>query len=851
MGSESDQRRPEPSPQKEDSNEALRESELHAAQRLQQVATQLMDGRGIQGLYEQILDTVLAILHSDFGSLQMFHPERGSSGELRLLVHRGFNPEAARRWEWVGPTTRTTCGQALRTRQRVAIADVRNCDFIAGSEDLDEYLDGGIHAGQTTPLVSRSGALLGMVSTYWRDPHELSLGELRALDVLARLAADLIESSRREEAIRRSEERFSRVMNSMAEGLYTTDKRGLVTFVNPAAEKMSGWTSAELLGKKMHDIIHYKRIDGSAFPATECARLQVLKTGIELHEHEDVFIRKDGTSFPVVSSSSPMVDGEEIAGMVVVFRDDTERRRAETALRESEERFRRVFEEGPLGLALVAKDYRFLKVNRALCQMVGYSEAELCQTSFPDITHPEDLGADLDSAERMFRGEIPYYQMRKRYLKKNGEIIWINLTGSVIRDPEGRSLYGLAMIEDITAVKRGQEEALVRQKLESVGTLASGIAHDFNNLLGGVLAKAELALDQLAAGADPEEELNGIREVAIRGSEIVRQLMIYAGKEIEILQPVDVSRTVEQMIELIKVSVSKHATLAVDLVKDLPPVQSSAGQIRRIVMNLVTNASDAIGNRDGVIRVTSRRVTVGREATGGTAGVVPEGDYVQLEVSDTGIGIPVEAQARVFDPFFTTKSAGHGLGLAVVHGIVRSLRGSITFESEPGKGATFRILLPCAVSTVGPTDGEPSRATDAIRPFREATILIVEDEHPLRRAVSKMLQRAGLSVIEAIDGFAALEAIRAPKSTIDVLILDMTLPGTPSREVFEEANRLRPEMSLIITSAFGEDVAAETFGSVGRFIRKPYSIDDLLDLIRQAIREPPVGTTFESETESV
>src|SRR3954452_4700533 len=253
----------------------------------------------------------------------------------------------------------------------------------------------------------------------------------------------------------------------MAEGLYNTDKRGLVTFVNQAAEKMSGWTSAELLGKRMHEMIHYKHLDGSPFPASDCARLQVLKTGIELHEHEDVFIRKDGNFFPVVSSSSPIVDGEEIAGMVVVFRDDTARRRSETALRESEERFRRVFEEGPLGVALVGKDYRFLKVNRALCQMVGYSEAELCQVSFPDITHPDDLAADLESAGRMFRGEIPYFKMRKRYLKKNGEIIWINLTASVIRDPEGTSLYGLAMMEDITVAQRGQEEALVRQKLES------------------------------------------------------------------------------------------------------------------------------------------------------------------------------------------------------------------------------------------------------------------------------------------------------------------------------------------------------------------------------------------------
>jgi PAS domain S-box-containing protein len=179
--------------------------------------------------------------------------------------------------------------------------------------------------------------------------------------------------------------------------------------------------------------------------------------------------------------------------MLGVNMDISERKYADQALRESEERFRRVFEEGPLGLALVGKDYRFAKVNSALCQMVGYSEPELLQMSFTDITHADDLQADLELAERLFRREIPFFRIQKRYVKKDGEIIWINLTASMIHGPGGEPLHGLAMIENITESKRTQEEALDRQKLESVGTLAGGIAHDFNNLLGGVHAQAELA----------------------------------------------------------------------------------------------------------------------------------------------------------------------------------------------------------------------------------------------------------------------------------------------------------------------------------------------------------------------
>ena len=236
-----------------------------------------------------------------------------------------------------------------------------------------------------------------------------------------------------------------------------------------------------------------------------------------------VISHADGSERWVGATGHTSFENGKPARMIGTAQDISQRKRAETALRESEERFRRVFEEGPLGLGLVARDYRFLKVNGALCQMLGYSEEELLQKTFADITHPEDLGADVKLAERLFRGEIPYYRMQKRYLRKNGEILWINLTASLLRNLEGQSAFGLAMVEDITEVKRAQEESLARQKLESVGTLASGIAHDFNNLLGSVLVQAEVALSELTAGSNPEEELKTIRDVAMRGSEIVRE----------------------------------------------------------------------------------------------------------------------------------------------------------------------------------------------------------------------------------------------------------------------------------------------------------------------------------------
>ena len=310
-------------------------------------------------------------------------------------------------------------------------------------------------------------------------------------------------------------------------------------------------------------------------------------------------------------------------------------RAAETALRESEERFRRLFEEGPLGLALVGRDYRFEKVNRALCEMVGYPEAELLQKTFTEITHPDDVQTDMELAKQLFKGEIPSYRMQKRYQKKNGEFIWINLTASIIHGSDGRRLHGLAMIEDTTEIKRTQEEALVKQKLESVGTLAAGIAHDFNNLLGAVQAQAELGLLELDTGSSCKEELNAISDVAMRGSEIVRQLMIYAGKESGDAGPVDLSKTVDEILSLLKVSVTKHAVIEAHLDHSLPAIRADAAQLRQIVMNLVTNASDAIGDRDGVIRVITRGVNLQRESGASSSRTLPDGDFVELEVSDT------------------------------------------------------------------------------------------------------------------------------------------------------------------------------------------------------------------------
>ena len=495
-----------------------------------------------------------------------------------------------------------------------------------------------------------------------------------------------------------------------------------------------------------------------------------------------------------------------------------------------------MFEEGPLGLALVGRDYRFVTVNSALCKMLAYPEAELTQKTFAEITYPEDVRVDLELAHRLFKGKIPFYRIQKRYVRK-GEIIWINLTASMIHGPDGSPLYGLAMVEDITEIKRTQDEALFRQKLESVGTLAGGIAHDFNNLLGAVQAQAELGLSELDAGVPCREELNAIRDVAMRGSEIVRELMIYAGQESAVVEPVDLSKIVAEMLGLLKVSVTKRAVIKANLDHDLPSTLASPAQLRQVVMNLITNASDAIGDRDGVIQVITRRVTLKGQSETTPSTTFSPGHCVQLEVSDNGRGMSRQTQSMVFDPFFTTKAAGRGLGLAVVQGIVRSLGGTIQLTSEPGKGTTFQVLLPCAEATAGAGGEAMSGAEELAVVPDHGTVLVVEDEGHLRQAVVKMLRKSGLEVLEAADGSAAIDLLRDDGVKIDVILLDMTIPGASSHEIVAEASKVRPNIRVILTSAYSQETIAEAMSSpqICSFVRKPFRLGELLKTLRSSL----------------
>jgi two-component system cell cycle sensor histidine kinase/response regulator CckA len=556
-------------------------------------------------------------------------------------------------------------------------------------------------------------------------------------------------------------------------------------------------------------------------------------------ETEYRIIRPDGEVRFVRSIVEAIRNDQGIAVRLAgATQDITEHVKARELLRESEERLKNAER-----IAHVGHWHWDLKSNQVLwsegCFRIFGRPRDYIPSyeGFLKTVVPQDREL-AERAERQRLAEKSETSIEYRIVRPDGEVRTGKSVAEVVLDEEGRPVRMFGAVQDITDVRRAQEESVARQKLESLGVLAGGIAHDFNNLLGGILAEAELVEAELPADSSLMEEIQRIKAVAMHGAEIVRELMIYAGQDqISLIEPVDLSRLVEEMLELLKVSISKQVVLKIDLDRNLPTVWGNAPQIRQVVMNLVINASEAIGEKEGLVRVATSRVTGGRSSAVNNAPSLPTGDYVRLEVSDTGCGITEEVKAKIFDPFFSTKFPGRGLGLAVVQGIVRSQGGAIHLISTLGQGTTFRVLLPCTSKRASDTPNVIGPPVTEQFNARAGTILVVEDEELLRLAVSKGLRRKGFSVIEASDGSTAMDLLRTHIDDLDVILLDVTLPGTSSRHIFEEAQRIRPNLKVILSSAYGRETVDATFTGmrVDHFIRKPFQLGDLMSLLRDVL----------------
>jgi PAS domain S-box-containing protein len=539
-------------------------------------------------------------------------------------------------------------------------------------------------------------------------------------------------------------------------------------------------------------------------------------------------------SFIIMTDEGLMVNLKEAEGIAArATAEVTERRQVEVLLRQSEAHFRGMADTAPVMICLFGLDKLATFFNKGWLDFTGRALDQELGHGWTTGVHGNDLDSCLAAYSAAYDArEICNVEYRLR--RFDGDYRWVLFRGVPRFEPRGVFAGYICSAIDITEVKGANEEAVTRQKLESLGVLSAGISHDFNNVLGSIVAQTDLALMQLADGDSPVAEIQRIKTVAMRASEIVRELMIYSGHDKTQLEPVNVSRLVEEMMELLKVSISKHAELRVDLHKELPAIRGTPSQIRQVVLNLLINASEAIGEGHGIIRVSTSLIRPGdRKPRKGPMNLF-DGDCLRLEISDTGCGMSEEVKSKVFDPFFTTKFVGRGLGLAVVQGIVRAHGGVIDLVSAPGKGTMFQIFLPCVTEADQPAR-MPAAALGEHNSGAAGTVLLVEDEDTLRLSVSKMLRKKGFSVVEAGDGSQAVDLFRLNKDNVDVMLLDITIPGMSSREVLEEVGRTRPTVKVILTSAYSREMASLDAVQVKGFIRKPFQFGDLMQLLSETM----------------
>jgi len=518
---------------------------------------------------------------------------------------------------------------------------------------------------------------------------------------------------------------------------------------------------------------------------------------------------------------------------------------AESALRESEERYRRLTDNAFDLIMELDTEGRLLYASPNHRAVLGYDPDELTGRISFELVHPDER----KEVTRAFQTLVVSGWEREvvtRVRHKDGSWRWFEYSGNAYRAPTGE-MRAVIISRDITERKRAQVqqeklEAQMQQtqKLESLGVLAGGIAHDFNNLLVPILGNARLAEIELSPDSPVSPLIERIATAALRTSELTNQLLAYAGRGTLTTRPVDVCELLREMGELFHTAISRKVELRYELPDALPLIEGDPAQLRQVVLNLIMNASEAIGDEPGVVTIGAGTIEADRACLGQTylGPELPEGSYIYLDVRDSGCGMDEETRSKIFDPFFTTKFTGRGLGLAALVGIVRAHRGAVRVESEPGRGTRFRLFFPCVSGLASPTEKTIPRPLE----WRgSGTVLVVDDEEAVRELLGYVLPKCGLSVIMANDGREAVERFREHAPKIAAVLLDLTMPGIGGPEVFAEMRKIRPDARIILSSGYSAAVVAARFQGqkVDGFLQKPYEPEVLIQKLRELLEEQP------------
>jgi PAS domain S-box-containing protein len=656
-------------------------------------------------------------------------------------------------------------------------------------------------------------------------------------------ARDVNDEKTTADALIASEDRLRALTERAGDIITEVDSDGRIRYLSPSFRAVLGREPDEILGKTFGDA----GIAANLHPEDIAVLVERYQRGLGAGDPVVTmlayrFRHADGTWRWFESQTTPYRTRSGELRKVVVSRDVTERVQAEADLRESEERYRIVAETSRDMIAELDDEGRILFVSPGSEAVLGHPPKTLVGRTGFMLIHPDDMQRNVDIFLGVLKEEGPVRSEPYRVRHRDGSWRWVEGVGVPYRRADGE-LRILCVTRDITEryVAEEQRRKLDEhmrhaQKLEGLGVMAGGIAHDFNNLLTPILGNASLALLDLPVSSPVRMRLEKIRKAALRAAALTNQMLAYAGAEPVAVAPLDLSRVVSEMAQLLESTISGQTTVVYSLQKDLPLIEADDSQLSQVVMNLLTNAVEAVGEGEGRIEIATGTTRI--DAASGVETVfgeeLPEGTYVYLQVSDTGCGMDPDTRSRIFDPFFTTKFTGRGLGLAAVLGAVRGHRGAIEIESVPGQGTRFRVLFPRASTLREEAVAEAGGGSEWLG---SGMILVVDDDGGVRELAQESLERVGLSVLCANTGREGIEIFARHRDEIRAVFLDRTMPDISGEEAFDEIRRIRSDARVVLVSGYSEEQAAQHFAGtelVG-FLQKPFLPEMLVKKVRQAL----------------
>jgi two-component system cell cycle sensor histidine kinase/response regulator CckA len=637
------------------------------------------------------------------------------------------------------------------------------------------------------------------------------------------------EAARRrsaENAERQQRQWLETTLASIGDAVLATDDEGKIMFMNRVACELTGWTIEQARGLLLRSVFHIVNEQTGEDAENPLDTVMKGRVIVGLPDHT-LLVSKDGRRIPVDDSGAPIQRDDRMLGAVLVFRDVTERRRAQRQIEQSERRYRLLFESNPQPMWVYDLDsLAFLAVNTAAVRQYGYSAEEFLRMTESDIRPSEDIPAlveDVQQPTRLHR-DGPC-----RHQKRDGTIISVEITSHPI-EFEGHKAC-LVLATDITERKNLEEQFYQAQRLESVGRLAGGVAHDFNNLLTVINGYAAMLLSKLPL-ADPLTQMVAeISAAGQRAAALTEQLLTFSRRQLVQPKVLNLNHVIVDIDKMLRRLIGEDIELNINLSPNLENILADGGQLQQVIMNLAVNARDAMPQGGSLIIETCNTV-LGENYCASHPEVLP-GTYIMLNVIDNGTGMTWDVQRRIFEPFFTTKpkGSGTGLGLATVHGIVRQIGGSIEVYSKPGSGTTFQIYLPVTNAAVPQPQG-----TIPTEIFGNETILLVEDQEQVRILAVTILERYGYEVLSAASGNEALALAAAFQGAIHLLITDVVMPGMDGRALASTLAAQRT-VRVLYMSGYTEDAVAHRgiLDTGVDYIQKPFTPESLAIKVREVL----------------